>query len=412
MRTRTLSGLISPMAAVIAVGLCLGLFSSPVWGALEDLRVNEIMAANRVTLLDEAGDADDWVEIFNTGATPVNVEGMFLSDDPADTQKWSFPDTIITPGGYLIVWCDNEPEEGPLHTSFNLNADGEFVGLYEYLAIGNDVVDSTSFGHQATDVSYGRYPNGTGPFGFMPTPTPSAENAPFGNIPPFFEDTRHVPPVPADGEPVTVVTTISDDSQILEAKVFYDPGTGFEQTWLYDDGAHGDGDPDNAPSEAYSYFVGYEPPALYVNEFMAANNTTIPDDYGEYDDWAEIYNRSDVDVNVGGMHLTDDPGDPNQFELPDTVIPARGFLLIWCDDDTEQGPLHANFRLSASGEFIGLYDREDHSLVALDTLTFGPQTADVSYGRLPNGGPDWVFFDAPTPGDPNGSSAVVARGYG
>lgn len=419
----------------------LAFLSAPVQAAPEDLRINEFMAANRTTLLDEAGDADDWLEILNTGEIPVNLEGMFLSDEPDDPQMWEFPDTVIAPGEYVIVWCDDEPDEGPLHAGFHLNADGEFIGLYEPLAMGNDVIDSTSFGHQAIDVSYGRYPDGAGSFGYMPTPTPGAENAPFGNVPPFFEDTAHSPLLPEGGEPVAVVSTISDDSQILEAKVFYDPGTGFEEAWLHDDGAHGDSlagdgiyggfipghpagshvayyiwalddssatgtDPPSAPGETFGYEVGYVPPPLFVNEFMAINDATIADEYGEYEDWVEIYNRSCLDFNLGGFHLTDDPEQPDRFVLPDTTLPSGGFLLIWCDDDVEQGPLHANFKLSGAGEFIGLYDRSDHGLIPIDTLSFGPQSADVSYGRTIDGGGVWVFFAQPTPGGSNQGSAA------
>lgn len=435
--------LVLPVVIVLAAAM-----APATRAGLEELRVNEIMALNGGTLLDEAGDSQDWVEIFNSGTTPVNLEGMFLTDTPLDTQRWSFPDTLIQPGGYLIVWCDNEELEGPLHANFSLNSDGEFIGLYEYLGIGNDVVDSTSFGRQARDVSFGRYPNGAGPYGFMPVPTPAADNAPHGNIPPFFEDTRSTPTVPDDDEPVTVVTTISDDTQIIEAKLFYDAGSGFIDSELFDDGGHGDGaagdgtyggaipgfpadtqvrwyiwaqddsltaatDPDGAPGETFSYFVAYEPPAIYINELMAQNVGTIDDGFGEFEDWVEIYNRSDVEVNLAGMYLSDDPLDTNKWEFSDAPIPARGFLLIWCDDNPEQGPLHATFRLDADGEFIGLYDRDLYNRAPIDSLSFGGQTADISLGRFPNGIDDWRLYNPATPGESNvGSSVDEEQGRG
>ena len=75
------------------------------------LALNEFMASNDGYVFDEFGDSDDWVEIFNLGPTPVNMEGKFLTDNLSHTQKWEFPDTIIPVGGHLIVWTDDEPAE-------------------------------------------------------------------------------------------------------------------------------------------------------------------------------------------------------------------------------------------------------------------------------------------------------------
>ncbi len=436
------------LAVVLMTILCSGLllFGMRAEAGLQDLRVNEFMASNHVTLFDEYGDADDWLEVFNTGATAVNMEGLFLTDEVDNTQMWEFPDTILPAGGYLLIWCDTELGEGPLHTNFHLDADGEFIGLYEYLAIGNDPIDTTSFGHQARDVSYGRYPNGTGPYGFMPQPTPRAANAPHGNVVPFFEDTSHSPAVPGDGEPVVVTTTISDDHAVIAARVYYDAGSGYTYVALVDDGLHGDGpagdgtyggtipgeplgtdvayyawaiddsltvgtDPETAPLETYGYHVGYVPPAIYVNEFMASNHVTIADNYGEYDDWVEVYNGSGASLNLLGFHLSDTPDEPDRFTFPDTTLPDGGFILIWCDDDAEQGPLHTTFKLDAAGEFVGLYDRLENGLVVIDTLSFGPQTTDISYGRRRDGELPWMLFPVPTPGISNNGTAVEEWEY-
>ncbi len=419
----------------------------PAGAGMEDLRINEFMADNRCTLYDEDGEPADWLELYNSGSTPVNLEGLFLTDDPSNTQKWAFPDTVMPPGAFFIIWCDTETDEGPLHTNFNLDADGEFVGLYEYLGAGNDPIDTTSFGHQAADISFGRYPDGTGPYGYLAHPTPGWLNSGYGTIPPWFEQTHHEPGIPEPDEPVTVLARIFDDSGLDATRLYFDAGSGFEWTDMLDDGAHGDGepgdglygaiiggfldqtqvayyvwarddslmeatDPEGAPAAAYYFQVGYELPALFVNEFLASNDSVLADEYGEYDDWVEIYNGTDEEISLAGLHLTDSPTEPDRFTFPDTTIGPRGFLLVWCDNDPEQGPLHTGFKLRASGEFIGLYESQMHGMVPIDTLSFGQQTTDVSYGRLPDGGPEWVFFDDPTPGAPNGAQGADEPGAG
>ncbi len=108
--------------------------------------------------------------------------------------------------------------------------------------------------------------------------------------------------------------------------------------------------------------------------------------------------------DIGGYYLTDDLGELNQSQIPDTsdltIIPPQGFLLLWADKDEEQGPLHlADTKLSGDGEQIGLTAPDGTTII--DSLTFGVQTTDVSYGRLPDGTDVWQFFDNPTPGTSN-----------
>ena len=116
------------------------------------------------------------------------------------------------------------------------------------------------------------------------------------------------------------------------------------------------------------------------------------------------------------MYLTDDAGDPYQWQIPSGVTISPGaYLLFWADDDEEQGDTHTNFKLSADGEFIGLYESDGNGNVAIDGLTFGSQETDVSFGRCPDGGEDWMLFTMATPGEENwcdGSSLTFISGAG
>ena len=160
----------------------------------------------------------------------------------------------------------------------------------------------------------------------------------------------------------------------------------------------------------YSYLVGYTPPVLFINEFMADNDTTIedPDEPGAYDDWMEIYNAGATTVDLGGMYLTDDAGDPTQWQIPSGVTIGPGaHLLFWADDDEDQGDTHTNFKLSADGEFIGLYETDGNGNVAVDGLTFGAQETDVSFGRCPDGGSIWSLMTLATPGTSNTCAMMI-----
>ena len=141
---------------------------------------------------------------------------------------------------------------------------------------------------------------------------------------------------------------------------------------------------------------------MLINEFLADNRSTNRDEAGEYDDWVELYNSGSAPVTLDGLALTDDLSQPTKWQLPEgTSIPPGGHLLIWCDGDTGQGPLHAGFRLNRDGEEIGLFADDAHGHVPLDSVTFGVQQEDVSYGRRPDGADNWYSLEPPTPGASN-----------
>lgn len=146
---------------------------------------------------------------------------------------------------------------------------------------------------------------------------------------------------------------------------------------------------------------------IYINEFLAINSTTNRDNFGRYEDWIELYNPNSYSIFLSGYRLTDDPLLPNKWIFPDNVIiPSRGFVLIWASDrDTAAGNfLHVKFKLSGSGEFIGLSSPVQ---TFVDSITFGQQTADVSYIRKSDGSSIWQFSQTPTPGISNDSLHLV-----
>jgi hypothetical protein len=122
---------------------------------------------------------------------------------------------------------------------------------------------------------------------------------------------------------------------------------------------------------------------LVINEFMATNTGVVKDPFGENEDWIELFNLTDKDINISGYYISDNPANIKKYKFKEgTVIRANDYLIVWADENGTQGPMHANFKLSAGGESILL---SDTSGVILDSLTFGNQTTNQSAARKPNG---------------------------
>jgi len=144
--------------------------------------------------------------------------------------------------------------------------------------------------------------------------------------------------------------------------------------------------------------------SVVINELLASNHQSVKDPQGQYDDWIELHNPTNVPVDVGGMYLTDNADDSTRWQIPTgkpslTRIAAGGFLVIWADDDVGDTGLHAGFRLSAAGDGLYLYAADGKTLI--DHVEYGEQSPDVSYGRVPDGVGPWQFLGFPTPGSTN-----------
>lgn len=149
--------------------------------SLPDLVINEILCANISTngLADEDGAQEDWIEIYNRSAQPVNLANWSLSDDPALPGLWTFPARTLNPGQYLIVFAsgkDRRPANtsSNLHTNFKLGISGEPLGLYSPDSPRQFVSGFASFPEQRNDVSYGNDLFGSPRY--FATPTPGAAN--------------------------------------------------------------------------------------------------------------------------------------------------------------------------------------------------------------------------------------------
>ncbi len=180
------------------------------------------------------------------------------------------------------------------------------------------------------------------------------------------------------------------------------PFPGFGQLTYYFEGLDQNSQLSRFPfCEDLNSGIGYlATPNLVINEFVASN-TIFADEEGEFEDWLEIYNADSEAINLAGLFLSDDHDNRSKWPLPDITLGAGEFLLFWCDEDQEQGPLHTNFKLSKSGEELGLWDSAANNFAPIDTFTFGPMFPNVSLGRLPDGQGPVTSIGGPTPGFSN-----------
>jgi len=149
---------------------------------------------------------------------------------------------------------------------------------------------------------------------------------------------------------------------------------------------------------------------LSINEVMPANGITIADELGEFDDWIEIYNSSDSDIDLAGYFVSDDISDFTLYEIPATdasvtTVPANDYLLLWADKDEEQGAHHLGIKLSA-GETLILIQPDGNTIV--DSLAI-PTTIqeDESYGFEDDSNTNHKIFSQATPLESNANSNDV-----
>lgn len=389
--------------------------SKPAFGIF-DIMINEIMSSNGGSAADpfDQSQNEDWIELYNPTGQAVNLQGMYISDTLADPVKHQITVSLfIQPMSHLIFWADDEPEQGPTHLPFKLKASGEAVVLYA--PNGETEIDAYIFDEQQENVSVGRSPDGGNEWSNFLTATPGKSNKVF----PEISNITHNPETPLVLQPVDVTAIITDDAFITGATLFYSTTNTltFDTSSLMSlpmnlvgasqyraqipslpdntlvnyyieatdpSGNIGSG-PKKAPAQTKRYLVGYQPPSLKINEIMPSNESTLedPDELLEFPDWIEIYNFGRFTISLSGMHLSDDPEEPDKYEIPSGVILfPNSYVVFFADDDGTQGPLHTNFKLGNSGEQIGLYG--PYGAAPIDVVAFESQPKDTPVGRYPD----------------------------
>ncbi len=162
----------------LCIPICSILFFA--FTAKSQVVINEFSASNLSQFVDNHSDYGDWIELYNTSASTINLGGYYLSDDSVNNTKWQMPATIsITAGGYLRFWASgrNEVVGTSYHTNFTIK---QTKNNHEFVVLSNpsgaivdiiEIAQKTKLGH-----SYGRTQNGAATWGIFTAPTPNASN--------------------------------------------------------------------------------------------------------------------------------------------------------------------------------------------------------------------------------------------
>ncbi len=143
---------------------------------------------------------------------------------------------------------------------------------------------------------------------------------------------------------------------------------------------------------------------VVINEFSCSNISTIADDYGNYEDWIELYNPTGAAINIGGNFLSDNVANPTKWQIPaGTTIASNGYMIFFASGrDISTGlSFHTNFKLTQTNNETIIF--ADAGGAITDQVITTPARANNSRGRIPNGSATWGIFATPTPGTANGT---------
>ena len=313
--------------------------------------INEVLASNRLTNLDEDGDSSDWVELYNTGTTPVDLTGFSLTDDPSDLQRWVFPETILAPESYLLVWCSQKDrttvsEERIIARNSPFPLDPNLVSLddeWRYLSGGlDDAPPPTDWHSRSFDDS--TWERGKPGFGF--------------------------------GRDDDIRTRLTEDvtAIFLRRRFEFVPGqTNLVLQVRYDDG-----------------FVAY------LNG-VRVESRGFPDD--EEPTFTSESSRPHSARNAERFDLTRhlDLLIPGENVLSMVVLnstPTSNDLILYTELGTVHPALHTNFRLNSSGETLILVGADG---IGRQRIEIPQQSPDQSFARSPNGSGPFLYHLNPTP---------------
>lgn len=233
------------------------------------------------------------------------------------------------------------------------------------------------------------------------------------------------------GDYLNITVFIEEDVSVSAVQLLYSNNeTGYSTADLYDDGAHGDGIAgDNiygntviVPMDGTTFYyhiiasdntgnesvypvceniartIGYTTPTLHINEVMPDNVSTVPDGAGEFPDFIELYNYGLYAIDISNLFITDELDRPTKWRLPDMMLPFDSYVLIFADNETEQGLNHATFSIDADKDDLFIYGDVTTDYYLIDSTSFKNIPPDVSWGRLPNGTGPFTNLPVASPG--------------
>lgn len=427
--------------------------------------INEVLADNRGAVTNGVT-SPDYVELYNNTDDVQSLDGLSLSDNPQRPGKFIFPaGTTMAPRGYLMVWCDRETNAPGLHSGFALDNDGQTLALFTLRGNGFVLADSVTFGLQIPNRAVGRTVDGTGAWG-LTEPTPGEPPVPVltdfpanlrinewmasdaggpdwvelfnsGALPVDLSGLGITdnPAVPAKSilAPLSYIAAggfrqlIADENPGASARhVNFKLSSGGEIIGLYDtrrvlidrivfgpqvagvsEGRLPDGAPSvvSFPSTASPDESNYLPVEdVLINEVLAHSDPP-------QEDMIELFNPTELPVDLSAWWLSDDRTRPQKFQIPaGTMIEPGGYVLFFESQFNSNPDDPLAFALSsARGDELYLSAAYgDGTLTGYRTgVKFGSSASGVTLGRFPTSlGIEFVALRSSTPGHANTPAAV------
>ena len=311
----------------------------------QDLIINEFYSNSTLE------DPQDWIEIYNKGKSGVDLSGWYIMD--GGHNYFRMPDnTYLDSSSYMLICKDTSDFKEFFGSNISLRGNFDF-------SLGSARDEISLFDEQYNPVKYLSYDENN-----------------------FW---------PESNEKLWLSVALIDTSLLIEEG----------RNWR----------------TAYKIYgtPGYSNLAprisgLYLNEISGQEQTVYPDNVGEYEDWIEIYNANDHAINFGGLFFTDDLENLVKSRIiqnnPDsTTIAAHGYQVLFADREMDQGILHLDFRISSSGEELGLVQLVGLDTIILDQVVFGAFSPGRSLGRRTDGNAPWEAQEY-TPGSTNNYSDI------
>lgn len=446
---------------ILVFTILLSITAINVWAG-NDIVINEIM-------YNSIGNDVEYIELYNASGTAQNLQNWYILDDN-NSHSHCIINWTLSSGGYLIIAGDvsqfkqKYPDVSNVNpnafntggTGWSLGNGGDIVRLFDNTNTLYDIVAYDDGG------AWPASPDGNGPSlellypaldNALPTSwdpslvdggSPGARNSVYtDNVQPTCKDGQRSPALPTNSDNVTVSVLAFDNEGLSRVELFVNIGQGFVAQPMNDNGLNGDavaGDslfstiipakvsgklvkyyavatdnigqqdnwPNNAPADYHAYTVDYTPPKLRITELLAINNSVNKDEFGGYDDWFEIHNEDSRTVNLGGMYVSNSMNAPKSFQLPSISLAPGEYKIIWADNETTQGALHVDFKLSSLGEEVAIFETVDHGNVLIHGWKFGLMSGDISMGFKPETGTAPEYLKFPTPGASNESSQLFS----
>ena len=293
---------------------------------IDGLVITEFMAKNQTTVMEETGTYADWFEIYNSTNSAIDLGGLFVTNN------------LNNPTMYMIPKGESSKTTIPAKGYYIIWCDKQ-------TAINPNHVDFKL-------------------------------NAEKGDI----------AIVQLRGSNIHIIDQLSYTDQAEDVSLGRYPSVTSDFIYMLNP-TPGEANRQSSPVARVT--------GVTINEVLALNTSVTTDESGAYSDYIEIYNGTSSPIDLGGLYISDSLGTPLRYKIPTTnskltTVQAGKWLVLWADGKPELGENHLDFSLDAvNGEDVVLSQLTEEGLVIIDQVSFGPQTANISYGRYPELAENW-----------------------